>query len=470
MGVHGVEIKEVATGPVAVNEVPSGITAMVGIAPRGPIEQLVMVSNAVQAAQFGLMLPGFTIPQALNDHFNEGGQPVMVQNVFDPTLHTTDVADEVVQMTNGKGKLAFAPIANVIVKHTSGTPTYVLNVAYTIDDAGNIRSLDNALIAHNASIKVSYKKANIAAITSSVIIGSVDSTTNVRKGFKALENAMKLHGVEPKVIIAPEFSSMAAVVAEMRIWAARFFAMGLIDAPAGTTVPVAIAGRGPLGVINFNIADERIWAIAPRLKAYNPVTDTYEARPPSAFISGAIGFNDRTRDIHFSVSNLALKSAIGVDVEMSSSAVDPDTDVQRLNDVGIVSFIQEGSGIRIFGNRSTAYPNSTALTTFHNVRRVQDIAARSLQRALVQYLDGPMVESRKAAIIETANGYLRALQGREALIDGIAFFDPARNPVSQTSLGWWILSIRSCPPPPAERITTEWYVDVQMLNKLNSQS
>lgn len=468
MAVHGVENKEVQTGPSQVAEVPSGITALVGIAPKGPINSMIKVSGLAQAAQFGSLVPGFDIPTALDSHFAEGGQPVLVVNAFDPTLHTAAVSAEAVTMVGGKGKTAFAPIANIIVTHTSGTPVYVPGTDYSIDDFGNIKSLKNTSIAQNASIKVSYKKLDASLTTASLIIGAVDGTTLARTGFKVLEKAYNIHLVEPKIIVSPGFSHLSAVQTEMVYWAERYGGVALIDAPAGTTVPVAIAGRIPGGTIPFDISNERAWLLFPRLKGYDPATDTYVARPYSQFMSGIIGATDNKYDIHWSVSNKPIKSAKGVDIEMTSSAIIRDTDAQSLNDAGIITVLQEGAGnMRVFGNYSSAWPASTKITSFHSVRRVQDIAIRSMMYALVQYMDMPMIPAVRDAILETANDYLRSLVGRGALLDGTAVFEPGKNTVDRIAQGWWTITTRSCPPPPAQRITIESYVDIQMVSVLN---
>lgn len=66
--------------------------------------------------------------------------------------------------------LAHPDVSAVVVKHTSGTPTYVLNTDYTVDAKnGTISILSGSAIVEAASLKVSYTYAgynNLEAFTS----------------------------------------------------------------------------------------------------------------------------------------------------------------------------------------------------------------------------------------------------------------------------------------------------------------
>lgn len=465
---HGIRTKEINTGPVPVAEIPSAVVALVGIAPKGPINSLVNTTSEAADTQFGSEVPGFDIPSALATLRKEGAKDVLVVNVFDPATMTTPVAAETVAMTAGKGKTAFAPISGIVVTHTTGTPIYDRGVDFEIDDFGNIRSLKNDRIAHNASIKVTYNKLNAAAVTSSVIIGTINGTTLARTGFKLLEKSRNLHLKEPKIIIAPATSVLSAVRIEMAYWALRFSGIYFADAPLGTTVPVAIAGRGPEGTVGFNFTDERGVLLFPWLKSFDPATNEDIDKPYAQFAAGVLANNDGVNGFHWSFSNKPIKSATGLAVEMTSSMVDDGSDAENLNKAGIVSIMQEGaSGLKTYGNRSSAFPDSTKLGTFHSVRRTMDIAVRSIQLALRQYVDMPMIPAVRDACLETGNDYLRALHGREALLDGYLVYDPAKNPVSQIAQGKWVFSLSACPPPSFEDGLIESYIDVQMVSKLN---
>lgn len=462
--VHGVTTKEILVGPISVSEAPSAITALIGIAPTGPINSLILVNNPTDAAQFGSQVPGFNIPSALDTHFAEGGQAVLVGNVFDPATDTTAVAAEAVTLVNSKGKTAFAPVTVTSVTHTSGTPIYVRDTDYSIDAYGNIQSLNNTTIAAGASIKVNYAKLNAAAITSGKLIGTV-AGSGARTGFKMLENAYNLYGKEPKIIIAPGYSELAAIDTEMVYWATRFMAKAIVDAPAGTTVAVALASRGPAGAINFNFANERADLAFPRIMGYDPATDANIAKPYSQFLSGIIGRTDTENNFGYSYSNKAIRTGLGTDVVVTGSFVNSGSDMQALNDQGIVTVIQEGaSGLKTSGNRSSAYPASSAITAFHSARRTVDIALRNIQHACKQFIDLPMTSALKAQILETANAYIRTLVRDGIMRDGKALFDDAMNPDVQQAAGKWVITLDWVPSPPLEQIELQSHVNIQLLS------
>lgn len=466
MSIHGVESTILDKSPVTVTQIPSGIVAISGIAPKGPINQLMKIDNPAQAAQFGLQVPGFTLPQALETHFGEGGQTVYAINVFDPATHTTAVTSESITMVGGKGKTAYPPISNFVLKNSGGTITYVKGTDYTLDDYGHIVSLDYTKIAADATVSASYSKQDLSAITSAEIIGTVASS-GARTGMKAFEKSLNLYGAEPKIFIAPGFSELAAVATELRYWAKRMEGVCIVDAPANTTVATALTSRGPAGTIGFNVPDENTIYVFPRLKSYDPATDSQLAKPHSQFLGGLMARVDAEYGYQYSPSNKPYRTATGTDVEITSSMLNPDNDAQNLNKIGIVTVYSEGtSGLKSFGNRNSAYPASAAITTFISVKREIDIDTRSIKMSTIPYVDLPMSSVLRDSIRDGGNNFLRARIGAGGLIDAEMIFDPAKNPSSQLATGRWVFTILGCPAPPAESTMFEWYVDIDMLSTL----
>lgn len=86
------------------------------------------------------------------------------------------IVDEVVKAYKNtatvtkKLALAHPDVSSVVVKHTSGTPTYILNTDYTVDAKnGTISILSGSAIVEAADLKVSYTYAgysNLEAFTS----------------------------------------------------------------------------------------------------------------------------------------------------------------------------------------------------------------------------------------------------------------------------------------------------------------
>jgi len=138
---HGVETIELKRGPVPVRVVKSAVIGLVGSAPKGPFQALTVVNNAVEAAQFGQQIDGFTIPQALEAIFKQGAGTVLVVNVADTTSNTftTAVTDEEVEVENRAAKTAFAPFGTIVLTSDGGgtaTPETRATATYTVSTGG----------------------------------------------------------------------------------------------------------------------------------------------------------------------------------------------------------------------------------------------------------------------------------------------------------------------------------------------
>ncbi len=74
-----------------------------------------------------------------------------------------DVVDQVVILPGGQQEvwLGFRDVSAVVVKHTTGAPTYVVDVDYKVDaDNGTVARLDGGAITVDQSTKISYTYAD----------------------------------------------------------------------------------------------------------------------------------------------------------------------------------------------------------------------------------------------------------------------------------------------------------------------
>lgn len=465
---HGVETIVQDKGPRPVTVVKSAVIGLVGIAPTGPLNTLVQVNGTKDAAQFGKMVPGFTIPQALEHIFKQGVASVLVVNVFDPTAHCSDVTAEEKTVTAGKLKLAYAPIGTVTVLNNAGEASgFVLGTDYTLDEFGNFKVISGA-IANNTVLKFTYKRLNAAAITSSVIIGTYNSSTGVRTGVKCWALAKNQFGFNPKILIAPGYSSVTAVATELISQADAFRAITLLDAAFGTTVSAAITNRGVGASSNFNTASKRAYLLYPYLKAYDPATDSNVDFPYSQFMAGVIAATDNASGYWFSPSNKEIKGIVGVERNITAGANDISSEANSLNAAGITTvFNTFGSGYNTWGNRSAAYPTVTTLDNFIAVQRTADVIHESLENAALQFVDRPINKALIDAIRETANGFIRQLIQRGALLTGSeVIYDPNNNPPEELAAGHLTFDIVMMPPVPGERITFNSFIDINLLKNV----
>lgn len=466
---HGVETIEIQKGARPVQVVKSAVIGIVGIAPKGPTNQLTSVLNAQQAATiFGSELPGFSIPQALSAIYAQGAGTCVVVNVFDPATMTTPVTAETTTIVNGKAKSAFAPVSAVTITNNAGTTTYVKDTDYYIDDFGNITVLDFTAMAENSTIKLAYTRLNAALITPSVIVGTI--TSGVRTGFKIFALSYSTFGYTPKVLIAPGYcqESTGAVAAEMIAQAEALKAVAIIDAPNNTTVATALTGRGPSGTLaGFKTSSKRAILAYPNLKVYDPATDAVQVRPFSQFLAGVIASTDLNEGYWISPSNHEILGVVGPELAITAAINDASTDANALNEVGIVTLFNSfGTGLRVWGNRSASWPTNAAPDNFIPVRRTADILHESVEYAMLLFIDRPLNQATIDSIRETVNAFIRTLIQRGALVDGKCIYNKDKNPPTELALGHVTFDIEFLPPTPAERITFESFIDINLFRNL----
>lgn len=380
------------------------------------------------------------------------------------------------------GIVGTAPIEDVEEQYrTVNTPTLILSETEAVRYFGNHKAgftIPQALEAffdQGAGIAIVInvydpeKHENVEAVKIGDINGGIDAATGKRTGLKAFEDCYSLFGYYPKTIIAPVFCEDTAVVTEINTICNKIRAMGIVDAPVGATVQDVIKGRGPQGTINFNTSSERIILCYPHLKVYDSTTDSIKLQPYSQRLAGVIAAKDVEKGYHWSPSNTEIQGIVGVERQLTSMINAPTSEVNTLNEAGVVTvFNSYGSGLRTWGNRTAAYPSSTHPTNFINVRRTADILHESVEYAMLQFIDFPIDNGLIDSICETVNQFIRTLIGRGALIDGKCSFNSEKNPTTEIANGHLTFDIEFMPPTPAERITFESFINIELLKSLGA--
>ena len=474
---HGVETIEIEKGPRPVRLVKTAVIGLIGTAIAGPVNTPVLVSSDRDFAQFGPDATGSTILDALNGYYAQKPTAVIVVNVLDPAVHRTAVAGEAVDVAlDGTIELQYWGVSDVVVKSADGVTTYQEGADYTLDAVNGVakRVAGGAIPATTAalqqSVQVDYVYADPTLVTAADIIGSIDATGK-RLGMKALRDSFALFGYYPKILNALVFSSLSAVSTELASLANQLRAITYIDAPIGVTPTQAIAGRGPAGTINFNTSSERVGLCYPHVKAYDVVTKANALRPLSIFACGAQARKDQENGYWWSASNTELLGITGMERTIDAMINDPNCEANLLNGAGIVTLFNSfGTGIRLWGNRSAAYPSSTSAKNFLCVRRVADVIAESLEYFSLQYQDWPLDNALIDAIMESGEKFLRKLKGDGAILDGKIWFDPKDNVATELAAGHLVLAYDFMPPTPMERLTYKASLNINYLKQLGTQS
>ena len=466
---HGIETTEVERGPRPIRVVKSAVIAVIGTAPTGPINELTLCLNDIHAAQFGPHRTGFSIPEALQGIFDFGAGTVLVVNVLDPALHSTTVDEQDKQFApNDQLHLEHVALQTLQIKSADGLVTYLESVDYKADRlTGHIRRLPTGNIAANALIKVAYTYADPSKVTATDIIGAVNAAGR-RTGLKAFQDSYNQLGFFPKIFIAPGFSTLKEVTAELGASAGQVGGIAYIDAPIGTTVQQVLAGRGPAGAINFNTSSDRVRLCYPHIKVHDAANGE-RLQPLSIRAAGLRAKVDNDHGYWWSSSNLELIGVIGLERPLTARVDDSHSEVNLLNENGITTvFNAFGTGLRLWGNRTAAWPSVTHMRNFENVRRTKDVVDESIRYSALQFVDQPLTTSLITSITESVNLFLRKLIGDGALLGGECWYDPARNPQTELEQGHALFNYKLTVPPPFERGTFETEITGQYLVNLGA--
>lgn len=385
---HGIETTEVEHGPRPIRVVKSAVIALVGTAPIGPVNELTLCLNDTHAAQFGTHQHGFSIPEALQGIYDFGAGTVLVVNVLDPAVHSATVTDQPQQFAdNGLLQLAHGALQTLLIKSDDGKTTHRQGTDYDANLlTGHVRRLTTGSIAANAQIKVDYTYADPSQVTQADIIGGI-TLAGRRTGLKAFQDSYNQLGFFPKIFIAPGFSTLKAVTADLTIAAGQVGGVAYVDAPIGATVQQVLAGRGPAGAINFNTSSDRVRLCYPHVKVYDAAMGE-RLQPLSIRAAGLRAKVDNDHGYWWSSSNQPLVGVLGLERPLTARIDDTNSEVNLLNENGITTvFSSYGTGLRLWGNRTAAWPSVTHMRNFENVRRTKDVVDESIRYSALQFVD-----------------------------------------------------------------------------------
>jgi uncharacterized protein len=455
-----------------------------------------------QAGIFGPMVQGFTIPYTLNQVFAQGAGQVIVVNVFDQTLHYSSLSGVTYSFPSSGVQainVGHMGLSTIEISNTGASVTYVEGADFSVDRVnGLVLAKGGGLLTTGQSVKITCNYADASKVSDSTLVGSV--TSNVYTGMQNWKLAYGMMGFFPKLLIAPSDGSGVAiaqtagsqdatVASGMATIATAIRAMYFIDCPPATPVATLLSNRGASGN-SWNTSDKRailcgpqeLFAdsgIIPTGISINPITGAAvenlasftHGAPYSPWIAGATAARDLAQGYWWSPSNIQLVGPLGPDVSVYSSYIDSASDTNALNSQGIVTVFQSfGTGIRVWGNRSAGFPSYTAPDVFISVRRTMDVIEQSMMLAMMQFLDQPITNGLISSILASVNAFLRTLIGRGALVAGTASYNPAENPPNQIAAGQLVFDIDCMPPPPAERLTFNVYIDTTLLSALSGNT
>lgn len=507
---HGVKINEVLAGVAPVNVVPGGLIGLVGTAPSWAVEAPAvapapntptLVGSGMAAAAFGPLVQGYSIPYALAAIMAQalpGATPnVIVINVFDPTKHFTAVAltpmsfpaSPAPQVIN-LGHMGIADNVTAgkpVVKNAGATITYVEGTDYSVDYVnGLITALTGTTITAGEAMSIGYSYADPTKVLDADIIGAV--VAGVYTGMQAFLTTYQTMGYFAKILLAAGFSQNQDVAAAMIALANTIRARALIDSMPGISRATAISNRG-LSSSGFDTSSYRAVLCYPNVQFTDDgivptgVTLSPTGAPIQA-LANAVAVAGLARYLAGlwsalvgsigpweSPSNHEIIGPLGPDVSgLYLNPYDPNSDSELLNAAGIVTIMSSfGTGLRIWGNRSAAFPTYTDPAQFNCIRLMADVIEDSEVQSMLQYIDQPLTAALIDVIIASVNVFFRIFIQQGGLIDGRCSFNAAENPVAALEAGTLTLDDEFMPPPPLEQLIFSSAIQPDFLSELAAQ-
>jgi phage tail sheath protein FI len=355
---HGAEVLFNST-PGGVREIRSAVTFINGCAPIQDvhataeerakyINKLILVRNKKDAAQFGTAKDGYSIPADLEAIFAKGD------------------------------------VGTIVVNN-------VFDPATHLDGDNN---------------------PDPSVVTTAEITGAVDIAGN-RTGLEKIRECYHHFGFFPKAILCDR-SSLPAVRAAMIAHGNKVRALAVVDMPTGLTPQQAVECRGTEGVADFNTDSSRVVICFPHIKVPDSVNggerlDSLARNYVAALISQDLKYGGPNH----SPSNVTIDRATGTEIPIIWEPGDIQSETNLLNAAGICT-VRGGyaTGINTYGNRSAAFPTSTAQENFIHVQRILDAAHETILFFALEFVDGLAIPENQERFTENVNKWLRTKIGR----------------------------------------------------------
>lgn len=403
---HGVYIQEKQTSLVAPALAESAMPVVVGVAPVHNLEEGDPVLVNVPKLCYSL--------QEFENYF---GKPAENENEADFKLWQT---------------------ASIYFQRYSVSPLVVINVFDPEKHYSEIEENGGAV-----------RKPDPAKVTASDVIGAT-SAKGTRAGLALVEEIYPRFRVNPGIILAPGFSKTPAVAkaiesACMNI-AGLFRASGIIE----VADEVEVYSDVPAWLNDNNLCDQQGNTIAFFGDClYNGVTE-----PGSAHLAGVIGARDASEGgvPYWSPSNRQLEcegmTHAGKELFLNIG------EANYLNGNGIVTGLNMIGGLRVWGNRTTAYPGVTDVKeSMIPIRRMFSWIGNTLILTCWQMVDSPIRRRLIETAQDTVNYWLNGLMAQDYILGGRCEFKTGDNPTLDRMDGIVRWHVYVTPPSPAREMT-----------------
>lgn len=225
-----------------------------------------------------------------------------------------------------------------------------------------------------------------------------------RTGIEALAHAEALTGVRPRLLIAPEYSNIPLIGAQLESVAKKLRAIAIIDGSEGTLAEVD-AERSLY---------EKALFLNPGI-AYGDAT-----RKGSAAAAGHIVRIDEEFGYWHSPSNHKIFNITGTSVPVDHVLGESTSLSNLYSEKNITTIVRQDGGFYLWGNCLT---DGTLITH----ERIKNIVADSVLAAHQKYIDKNQTAEYVDSVLSRVDNFLRILKKRGVIAAGSVWYDPELN-------------------------------------------
>lgn len=406
--------------------------------------------------------PKWSLCQAMYSHFKIFRMaPAVFYNVFDPSVHKTEVSATSINVSEHTVKLPFDAIndENLIVTDTENT--LINNTDYEVfydDENCIIELLPDSTHYSDTVLTIGYNKADLSAITAQTIESAVEKIEECKARF----------GIVPDLICCPGWSQNPAVAAVMASKAGSI--NGLFKGKAVVDLDTSTSGADTYDdVLQYKTkngyTDKNMIVCWPLIAVGNHIFDY------SVLLCGHMASIDANNDNipYESPSNKLIAisgccDANGNEIILSIQQAD----IVSIS-AGVVTAINY-DGWRVWGNYTGCHPGNTDVAKyFICTNRMMDFICNNFVNTYWSYIDKSVTRVLIDAIVNSFNAYLAGLTADGKLYGGKIQYVEDNNSATDIIAGKFRLDTIMASPVPAQQLDMFVEFDVALLtDALNS--
>jgi len=311
------------------------------------------------------------------------------------------------------------------------TPVLMTGTAQEIadlGDSGELLDVTNTVFANGNRQSVVMIRVEVGADDTETIdniVGGVGAGDQP-EGLEAVKAVQAVTGVEPGIVIAPHWSSEAAVQAKLNTLLPIVHAIGFVDAvkedAAETTANLMTLATG--------LDNERLTVVYPNAKI-----DAHAATYTPGSVFAALA-ESKTAP-HTSSSNTPLPDIVALSQKVDYQPDDGNATANQLNEKGVATFVNIGGGYRFWGIRCTS--TKATQQNRHWIRIADKLRLGALD--IMQARQGANIDADFANYaVARMQSLINNMVDAKEITGGRVWLDPEANTSAQWLTGQFVVN------------------------------